>query len=164
MDRLKPATSIPGPAFRYAFPIRVRMADTDAQGIVYHGNYLTYCEAGRNEYMRDLELNYVALIVSEGMDMVVSEAWQKFRAPARFDDIIDVWVRVAQIRRVVLAYEYELRCRQTNTLLVTAGTELACLTRATRRPARVPGLLLDTIRAYEGEHLDDRAGRKRVRT
>lgn len=162
MDRLKPATSVPGPAFRFGFPVRVRMADTDAQGIVYHATYLNFCEAGRNEFMRELNLNYLELIVNAGMEMAVSAAWQKYRAPARFDDIIDVWVRVAQLRRVSLTYEYELRCRATNTLFVTAGTELACINRATRRPTRMPALLLDTIRAFEREHLDDRVGRKSV--
>ena len=135
------------------------MGHTDAQGIVYHATYLLFCEAARSEYMRDLELDYGALVTEAGMEMAVSAAWQKYRAPARYDDIVDVWVRVAELRRVRYTFEYELRCRGTNTLLMTAGTEIACIATATRRPARMPQVIIDTIREFENAHLVDRSGR-----
>lgn len=164
MDRLKPALSVPSPEFRFALPLRVRMADTDAQAIVYHATYLAYCEAGRVEYMRELDLDYLELMVNVGLEMAVSKAGQTYHAPARFDDIVDVWVRVSQIRRVTITYAYELRCRRTNALLVAATTKIACIKRATRRPARMPQLLLDTLRDFEGAALDDRSGRRKVLT
>lgn len=136
------------------------MADTDAQGIVYHATYLRFCEAARNEYLRDLNLDYLELVVGEGLEMAVASAWQKFHAPARFDDIIDVWARVAEVRRVRWTFEYELRCRGTNTLFVTAGTEIACIRTATRRPARLPAAIVAAIRDFEDERLVDRAGHR----
>ena len=159
MDRLKPVTTTPDGPFQFALPVRVRMAETDAQSIVYHANYLAYCEAARNEYMRELELPY-SQVTDAGMQMAVASATLKFHAPARFDDIIDVWTRVTVLKRVSFSFGYELRCRATNALFCTADTEIACLKSATRRPARLPANIGEAIRVFEGAHLDDRAGRR----
>jgi acyl-CoA thioester hydrolase len=73
--------------------VRVIFGDTDAAGIVYYANYLRYFEAARGELMRELGLPYSKLF-EEGITMPVIEQWWRYRAPARYDDVllVSVWV------------------------------------------------------------------------
>ena len=72
--------------------VRVRYAETDAQGVVYYSNYLVWFEVGRVEYMRQMGLSYAAL-EKRSQGMMVVEATCRYRAPAHFDDelIVRTW-------------------------------------------------------------------------
>ena len=104
--------------------IRVRFCETDLMGIVHHGNYLAYCEAGRVEWLRRRGVTYAAW-AAQGTHLPVVEAQLRYRAPARFDDVIEVETRLAELRSVSLRYDY--RITRGATLLAEGYTRLACV-------------------------------------
>ena len=88
------------PPFRYAAFTRVAFSDTDAQGVVYYGRYLPYFDLARTEYHRSL--GPLATVRSE---FVVRALKVEYVAPARFDDLIEVFIRIARIGRTSVTYE-----------------------------------------------------------
>lgn len=102
---------------------RVRYAETDGAGVVYHANYLLYCEIGRTEWLRSLGVPYRS-VEDEGILLTVTEASLRFRKPARYDDplVIETWlealrrVRLVLGNRVLLGGSGEVLCDATITL------------------------------------------------
>ena len=82
--------------------VRVRYAETDQMGVVYHSNYLVWFEVGRVEFMRQLGLNYKAMEVEEQCGIAVVEATARYRAPARYDDELIVRTRLMAARGAVI--------------------------------------------------------------
>ena len=106
--------------------IRVRYAETDQMGVVYHANYLVWCDMARTEYLREAGASYRDL-EARGVRLAVVEASARYHAPARFDDMLAVrcWVRDSGSRRVVFGYLIE---RPTDgKLLASAETTLIAL-------------------------------------
>ena len=91
------------PPFKYSSLIRVGFSDTDAQGIVYYGRYLPYFDSARVEYHRHLEM-----LVTEPREheFVMRANTIEYHAPARFDDLIEVFIRVSRIGRTSVTYEH----------------------------------------------------------
>src|SRR5450755_4199220 len=87
--------------------LRVRFCETDLMGIVHHSNYLAYFEAGRVEWLRRRGVTY-ADWAARGIHLPVVEASVRYRAPARFDDIIAVETRLVEIRAAPLRFEYRM--------------------------------------------------------
>ena len=118
--------------------LRVRFAETDAMGIVHHGRYLPYFEEARVEYLRHLGHPYTAWR-EEGLDAAVLEVFVQYRQPLRFDDEVDVHVRLASVTRTTFQMAY----------LVTRGDEAAATAvtvhgavTASGRPTRLPAWLV----------------------
>ncbi|OPH46789.1 thioesterase [Paenibacillus ferrarius] len=88
--------------------VRVRYAETDQMGVVYHANYLTWFEIGRTELIRGLGYPY-RKIEDKGLLLPVVEAEVKFKKPARYDDLVSVYTRVIEISSVRLQFAYEVR-------------------------------------------------------
>jgi acyl-CoA thioester hydrolase len=88
--------------------IRVRYQETDQMGVVYHTNYLNWCELGRTELIRELGYPYRE-IESKGLILPVVEAEMKYRLPARYDDEIDIYTRVSSYTNVRMEFCYEIR-------------------------------------------------------
>ena len=123
--------------------VRVNYSETDQMGVVYHANYLIWFDRARTELMRDTGLTYRAL-EQQGVYLAVSEVKVRYRAPARYDDLLRIrcWVRELVSRRVTFGYAVEHT--ETDTLLATAETELISLTHQhtlTRIPEHVCTLL-----------------------
>jgi acyl-CoA thioester hydrolase len=116
--------------------LRVIYGDTDQMGVVYYANYLRYFEAGRGEFLRSHGHNYLEIEAS-GITMPVVEAHVRYRASARYDDVIRVETTLAEIRRASLRFTYEIVRGQDAALLVEGETVHACLGPA-GRPVRVP--------------------------
>src|SRR3982750_1210159 len=89
------------PPFKFSSLTRVGFSDTDAQGIVYYGRYLPYFDVARVEYHRPLNVLYEEF---EG-DLVMRGANIEYHAPARFDDLLEVFIRVARVGRTSATYE-----------------------------------------------------------
>ena len=90
------------PPFRFAAYTRVAFSDTDAQGVVYYGRYLPYFDLARTEYHREL-----GEVGGAGRaEFVVRASNVEYLAPARFDDLLEVFVRIARIGRTSVTYEY----------------------------------------------------------
>src|ERR1700734_2927270 len=87
--------------------VRVRYAETDQMGVVYHANYLVWFEVGRVEYMRMHGLNYKQL-EEEGCMIAVVEATMKFRAPAKYDDEVVVETKLLVARGAIIRFGYRI--------------------------------------------------------
>jgi acyl-CoA thioester hydrolase len=138
------------PPFKYSSLTRVGFSDTDAQGIVYYGRYLPYFDSARVEYHRHLEL--LATEPSEH-EFVMRANTIEYHAPARFDDLIEVFIRVSRIGRTSATYELAAY-REDDVLMVTATQTLVLVDLDERRPCAVPETYRDQIVAFEGEDLE----------
>ncbi len=90
--------------FTFCHPLRVRWAEVDRQGIVFNGNYLHYFDVGITEYWRAIGCPYPDGLVGQGSDLFVKKATVEYHAPAGYDDVLDVCVRVARIGRSSLQF------------------------------------------------------------
>jgi acyl-CoA thioester hydrolase len=102
--------------------LRVRYAETDQMGVVYHSNYLIWFEVGRVELLRELGFDYARMESELDTSVVVVEARVRYKAPARYDDVILVKTRVAHLRGSLLQFAYELVREQDGTLLAEGET------------------------------------------
>ena len=88
--------------------VRVRYAETDQMGVVYHANYLVWFEVGRVELMRQRGLDYKTMEQEEGCWIAVVEATARYKAPARYDDELIVQTRVLMVRGPVIRFGYRI--------------------------------------------------------
>ena len=116
--------------------IRVIYGDTDQMGVVYYANYLRYFEAGRGEFMRAHGRSYRE-VEAAGFQIPVVEARVRYRAPARFDDLLRLETTLAEVRRASLRFSYVLVRGEGRTLLAEGETTHAVLG-PEGRPVRVP--------------------------
>ena len=128
------------PAPRFTTPVRVRYAETDAAGVVYHGNYLIYFEVARLELLRALG-HPITAIEAQGVVLPVVEARLKYLRPARLDDLLEVSVSVESVGPASFALDYEV-CRD-GLLLASGWTRLAVCERDSGRAVPMPGWLRD---------------------
>jgi acyl-CoA thioester hydrolase len=110
--------------------------------VVYYGNYLTYFEVGRVEYLRDHGLPMSE--VNRRVHMPVVEALVKYAKPARLDDLLEVTTRVSERRRASFRFSYEIR-NEAKELLATGYTLHACWDPATQRMIPIPGWLKEMM-------------------
>jgi acyl-CoA thioester hydrolase len=127
--------------------VRVRFADTDAQGVAHNSAYLVWFEVARVEYLREHAGGYQALR-DLGIEALVLETFCRYRVPARFDDVLELHARCLDVRGARFRYEYVI-VREDGVLLADGWTAHACVDAATFRPTRVPDWLADAIRAAE---------------
>ena len=123
--------------------LRVNYSETDQMGVVYHANYLIWFDRARTELMRATGLTYREL-EQQGVYLAVSDVKVRYRAPARYDDLVEVrcWVREVASRRVT--FGYAVVRAGSEQLLATAETALISLTHEhtlTRIPEHVATLL-----------------------
>lgn len=104
--------------------LRVRFCETDLMGIVHHSNYLAYFEAGRVEWLRRRGVTYGEWAAA-GIHLPVVEASVRYRAPARFDDVIGIETRLSELRAASLRFEF--RMDRAGELLAEGFTRLACV-------------------------------------
>lgn len=126
---------------------RARYAETDQMGIVYHANYLPWCEIGRTELIRRLWRPYADLEAA-GVLLAVTEVNLRYHASARYDDLIRVVTTLAQARSRGVRFEYQiLRVENdgSTTRLVSARTDLVSIDRS-GTPVRLPAELMDAFR------------------
>jgi acyl-CoA thioester hydrolase len=138
------------PPFKYAAYTRVGFSDTDAQGIVYYGRYLPYFDLARVEYHRHLEL----LGGDPGHEFVMRASSVEYHAPARFDDLIEVFVRTARIGRTSVTFENAAYRVDDDVLMVTASQTLVLVDLEERKACPIPESYSEQVRAFEGADLE----------
>jgi acyl-CoA thioester hydrolase len=126
------------PQLHVDLELRVRYGETDQMGVVYHPEYLVWCEMGRTEYMRRLGTSYASLEKS-GTRLAVAEASIRYHAPARYDDIIRVETTLTDVRSRALTFEYTIYNAGSGTRLVTARTLLVSIDNS-GRPTPLPAV------------------------
>jgi acyl-CoA thioester hydrolase len=88
--------------------LRVRYAETDQMGVVYHANYLVWFEVGRVEFIRQLGLDYKSMEREEGCGIAVIDVSARYRLPARYDDELIVQTRLIAARGAVIRFGYRI--------------------------------------------------------
>lgn len=126
-------------------PLRVRFCETDLMGIVHHGSYLTYFEAGRVEWLRRRGVTY-AEWAEKGVHLPVVEAHLDYRAPCRFDDELEVKTTLAELRTVSLKFTYEIT--KDGKPIADGMTRLGCID-AAHKLLRIPEYMRDVMLAGE---------------
>jgi acyl-CoA thioester hydrolase len=107
--------------------IRVRYAETDQMGVVYHSNYLIWFEVGRVEFIRGLGLDYNRMEIEEGCGITVVDAHVRYRAPARYDDELVVETRLLAARGAVIKFGYRILRVTDEALLCEGETMHVCV-------------------------------------
>ncbi|TAN24371.1 MAG: acyl-CoA thioesterase [Acidobacteria bacterium] len=108
--------------------VRVRYAETDQMGVVYHANYLVWFEVGRVEHLRQNGINY-ADMEADNCIVAVVEARCRYKSPARYDDIITIRTRVTSQRGPIIRFEYEALRADDGVLLAEGETVHVCIDR-----------------------------------
>ena len=107
--------------------IRVRYAETDQMGVVYHSNYLIWFEVGRVELMRSLGFDYKQMEIDDDTYIVVADVGCRYLHPARYDDLLTVRTSILEAKNRTLKFGYELYRKQDQKLLATGHTlHVAC--------------------------------------
>ncbi len=135
-------------AYKLRERLRVRWSETDAQGIVFNGHYLTFFDIAITEYWRAIGLPYPAALEGTGVDLFAVKSTVEYLAPARYDDWIEVGCRAARIGRSSIAFELAIwRDAQP----ITKGEVVyVCAHPVERRSVPVPDKLRQAIAAFEG--------------
>ena len=105
---------------------RVRYAETDQMGVVYHANYLVWCEVGRTDFIRARGMSY-ADMERAGIGLAVSELTARFHSAARYDDMIRVRTTLAEVRSRGITFDYVISNADDGHRLVTARTALVSI-------------------------------------
>ena len=116
---------------------RVRYADTDQMGVVYYANYFVWLEVARTEFLRSLGVDYRSIEKEKRLALPVVEAYCKYRAPARYDDIIVIKAKASRVKNSTLRFDYKLFNKENNALLAEAYTTHVFID-SERRPVRLP--------------------------
>ena len=132
--------------FTFSTPVRVRFADTDAQGVAHNAAYLVWFEVARVEYLRVFAGGYQALR-DLGIEAIVLESLCRYRVPARFDDELVVHTRCLSLRGSRFRFEYVIS--RDGEVAADGHTEHACVDAVTFRPTRVPDWLAEAIHEAE---------------
>jgi acyl-CoA thioester hydrolase len=139
------------PPFKFSAFTRVGFSDTDAQGIVYYGRYVPYFDLARVEYHRHLGLSAAQL---DGNEFVMRAMTVEYHAPAVFDDLLEIYVRVARIGRTSATYEFAAYRADDDVLMVTAAQTLVLVDLDERKACAIPESYVETVRVFEGVDLE----------
>ena len=126
--------------------LEVRYAETDAQGVVYHGNYLVWFEVGRTTYCREAGYPY-ARMEAEGIHIVVTEVHARYRRSARYGDTVTVRTRFGAIKSRGCTFHYEVLLPD-GSVAVEGETHHLFLEAVTGRPCLVPPGIREAFLAF----------------
>lgn len=127
----------------HEFYVRVRYAETDQMGVVYHGNYAQYFEMGRVEWLRNLGISY-KWMEENGVMLPVVSLELNYKKPARYDDVLRIKTKLKSQSTVKIEFDYEIFNEQ-NQLLTTGYSMLVFVDMKTGRPIVPPKYLSDKI-------------------
>jgi acyl-CoA thioester hydrolase len=122
-------------------PVRVRYADTDMMGVVYHANYPVFFEIGRSEYMRQKGFTYREF-ETMGYHLVVTGLEAKYHNSATYDDLLTVRTRISELQSRGLTFHYIIY--RDKTLLVEGITKHLCI--HNKKPVVIPSHLLNILK------------------
>ena len=132
--------------FSFSTDIRVRFAETDAQGIAHNASYFVWFEVARVEYLEEFAHGYQRLR-DEGLEALVLESHARYIEPAVFDDRLVVYARCVDVKGARFRYEYSIR--RGDTEIADGWTAHATVDAKTLRPTRIPPWLTAAIASAE---------------
>ena len=132
--------------FQFSTDVRIRFAETDAQGIAHHASFVVWLEVARVAYLARHAGGYQA-IRDRGIEALTTEVCVRYHRAATFDETLTVWTRCIGMRGARFTYEY--RIEREEELVADAYTRHAVVDRETYRPTRVPEWLAEAIATAE---------------
>ena len=136
--------------FKFHHLIRVRWSECDLQAIVYNAVYLTWTEVAFSEYCRHLGFNLYRLAQLNLFDTVTAKMTVNYKSPARLDDVVDVYTRVAHIGNTSVNLEFELYRHGYEQLLTKIEGIYVSYDNEAERPRRVPSAMRRVFEHFEG--------------
>ncbi|KGO86275.1 thioesterase [Flavobacterium rivuli WB 3.3-2 = DSM 21788] len=127
----------------HEFKVRVRYAETDQMGVVYHGNYAQYFEMGRVEWLRNLGLSY-SVMEKQGVMLPVVSLTINYKKPARYDDLLTVRTIFKKQESVKIEFDYEIY-NEAGQLLTIGNSVLVFVDMKTGRPVLPPEYVRESI-------------------
>ncbi|MGY3621436.1 acyl-CoA thioesterase [Bradyrhizobium sp. USDA 10063] len=135
--------------FWFHHPFRVRYSEVDAQAVVFNAHYLTYFDTAITEYFRALGYDYLGEVARTGVDFHLVRSVVEYKAPIRFDEEIDVCVRVARIGRSSITLALAIFARGSDDLRSTGEIVWVCTDQRTHSPVAVAEPLRALIASRE---------------
>ena len=132
--------------FRFVTDVKVRFAETDAQGVAHNSVYLVWFEVARIDYLARFRGGYPGLR-ADGIEALTIESHVRYLEPARFDDRLAVRVRCGELRGARFRFDYSIE--RDGVQIADGWTRHACVDATTHRPTRVPTWLADEIATAE---------------
>jgi acyl-CoA thioester hydrolase len=129
----------------FKLPIRVYYEDTDAGGIVYHANYLNFCERARTEYLRHLGIEQDSYL-KQNIAFVVKKMEIDFRYAARFNDMLSVETIIVRIKRASVEFLQEV-FNENEQLVFVAKVQVACINSSEMKPMAIPKDILEVLQS-----------------
>jgi acyl-CoA thioester hydrolase len=130
--------------------LRVRYAETDQMGVVYHSNHLIWFEVGRVEFMRQMGFSYRDMERDDGLFIAVAEAKCRYRAPVYYDEEVVVRTQLKRVRESVIVFRYELARANTGALLAE-GETTHVVTNSEMKVSALPKKYLTVFRSAAGK-------------
>ncbi len=127
----------------YEFQVRVRYAETDQMGVVYHGNYAQYFEMGRVEWLRNLGVSY-RWMEENGVMLPVVSLSMNYKKPARYDDLLTVRTIFKSQTSVKIEFDYEI-VNEKGELLTIGNSVLVFVDMKTGRPVLPPEYITEKL-------------------
>ncbi|MFK7807053.1 MAG: acyl-CoA thioesterase [Saprospiraceae bacterium] len=131
--------------------LRVRYAETDQMGYVYHGTYVQYYEVGRVEALRSMGLSYKQMEEDFGVMMPVVSLSQRFVRPATYDDLLTITTVLRKLPEMFITFHFEVK-NEAGKVVNGGEVRLCFLDAKTRRPVMVPEYLLERIKTFWEEN------------
>jgi acyl-CoA thioester hydrolase len=125
--------------------LRVRYAETDQMGVVYYANYFVWFELGRVELLRQAGFDYKQMELEDECMIPVVEANCRYKAPARYDDVVLVETEIAAMRSTVLKFRYRI-LRETDSMLLAEGETVHVITDGQMRKRPLPEKYIAALR------------------
>jgi acyl-CoA thioester hydrolase len=132
--------------FSFSTDVRIRFAETDAQGIAHHASFVVWLEVARVAYLARYAGGYQAIRES-GFEALTTEVVVRYHRAAAFDETLTVWTRCVDLRGARFTYEY--RIERAGELVADGHTRHAVVDRETYRPTRIPAWLADALATAE---------------
>jgi acyl-CoA thioester hydrolase len=131
--------------FKYSAFTRVQFSDTDAQGVVYYGRYMPYFDQARTEFHRHLGRVHLG-----DVDFAMRAVTVEYVAGARFDDLLEIFVRVERIGTTSITYDHAVHRVDDDALMATAKATLVCIALDERKAVPVPQAFRAQIEEFQG--------------
>ncbi|HXZ81685.1 MAG TPA: thioesterase family protein [Terriglobales bacterium] len=126
--------------------LRVRYAETDQMGVVYHANYFVWFEVGRVDLLRQLGFNYKDMESQDGCRIAVADARCRYKSPALYDDQILVRTHIRRVRSSMVQFGYKV-LRETDSQLLAEGETTHIVTDADLKVTNMPEKYVQAFRA-----------------
>jgi acyl-CoA thioester hydrolase len=132
------------PNIKYDYPVRVYYEDTDAGGIVYHANYLKFCERARTEWLRELDANQ-SFFLEQNIGLVVRRIEMDNIASAKLDDLLIVTSWISEFKRASLVFTQQISNHQKK-IICSVVVRIACVNLLLAKPCAIPEKILGALK------------------